>query len=101
MKTENTVLSYDICSSPKYDYENAPLAEYAENDIAWNEEMSQKMGKSFNRLRQSHAEVMKLAETFSDEELFSKGVYSWVGGSTLGSFIHTGMPHCDQACSVL
>lgn len=47
VKTENTVLSYDICSSPKCDYENTPLAEYVENDIAWNEEMSQKMGKSF------------------------------------------------------
>lgn len=47
VKTENTVLSYDICSSPKYDYENTPLAAYVEDDIAWNEEMSQKMGRSF------------------------------------------------------
>ena len=37
-------------------------------------------------LDKSHSEVMKLAETFSDEELFSKGVYKWVGTSTLGSF---------------
>lgn len=35
---------------------------------------------------QSHEEMMKLAENFSNEELFSKGVYKWVGGSTLGSY---------------
>lgn len=44
---ENSIYQYNICSSPKCDYENTPLAEYVENDIAWNEEMSQKMGKSF------------------------------------------------------
>ncbi len=37
-------------------------------------------------LKKSHEEVMKLAETFSNEELFSKGVYKWVGGCTLGSY---------------
>ncbi|MBO5458903.1 MAG: ClbS/DfsB family four-helix bundle protein [Lachnospira sp.] len=37
-------------------------------------------------LKKSHEEVMRLAETFSNEELFSKGVYKWVGGSTLGSY---------------
>lgn len=47
VKPENTVLFYNICSSPKYDYENTPLAEYIESDIAWNEEMSQKMGETF------------------------------------------------------
>ena len=39
---------FDICSSPKYDYENTPLAAYIEDDIAWNKEMSQRMGKSFS-----------------------------------------------------
>ena len=37
-------------------------------------------------LQKSHCEVMKLMETFSNEELFSKGVYPWVGGSMLGSY---------------
>lgn len=37
-------------------------------------------------LQKSHEEVMDLAETFSDEELFSRGIYPWVGGSTLGSY---------------
>lgn len=37
-------------------------------------------------LEQSHKEVLNLAEKFSNEELFSKGVFKWVGGSTLGSY---------------
>ncbi len=34
----------------------------------------------------SHREVMKLAEALSEEELFTKGVFKWVGSSTLGSY---------------
>ena len=37
-------------------------------------------------LAESHEETMKLAEKFTNDELFSKGVYKWVGTSTLGSF---------------
>ncbi|WP_288226184.1 ClbS/DfsB family four-helix bundle protein [uncultured Enterococcus sp.] len=37
-------------------------------------------------LTESHKQVMALADTFSNEELFSKGSFSWVGGSTLGSY---------------
>ena len=37
-------------------------------------------------LAKSHEDVYRLGETFSDEELFSKGVFDWVGGSTLGSY---------------
>ena len=36
--------------------------------------------------QKSHIEVIKLAETFLNEELFSKGVYKWAGGNTLGSY---------------
>ena len=39
------ILTYDICSFPKYDYENTPLAEYIEEQyVAYNEEMSEKIG---------------------------------------------------------
>ncbi len=45
---------------------------------------------------------MKLAEEFSNEELFSKGVYQWVGGSTLGSyFVSTTASHYDWAVKKL
>jgi hypothetical protein len=41
---------------------------------------------------------MKLADTFSNEELFSKGTYKWVGGSTLGSyFVSNTASHYDWA----
>lgn len=43
------ILTYDICSAPKYDYENTPLAEYIEEAyVAENDEMSQKVGKSLS-----------------------------------------------------
>ena len=37
-------------------------------------------------LADSHREVMELAESLSNEELFTKGAFKWVGGSTLGSY---------------
>jgi len=53
-------------------------------------------------LQKSHAEVIKLAETFSNEELFSKWVYKWVGGSTLGSyFVSVTASHYDWAMKKL
>lgn len=51
---------------------------------------------------QSHEDVMKLAESFTNEELFSKGVYKWVGGTTLGSyFISVAPSHYDWAIKKL
>ena len=53
-------------------------------------------------LEKSHAEVLKLAEAFTNEELFSKGVYKWVGGSTLGSyFVSVTASHYDWAIKKL
>lgn len=34
----------------------------------------------------SHKEIMEVLNNFSNEELFSKDSFSWVGGSTLGSY---------------
>lgn len=45
---------------------------------------SLKEAESF--LTKSHAEVMDMLHEFSNEELFEKNVFSWVGGSTLGSY---------------
>lgn len=42
--------------------------------------------ESIKLLDDSHKKVIKLAENFNDEQLFSKGVFKWVGGSTLGSY---------------
>ncbi|MGI6742987.1 MAG: ClbS/DfsB family four-helix bundle protein [Eubacteriales bacterium] len=53
-------------------------------------------------LKKSHEDIMKLAETFSDKELFTKDVFPWVGGSTLGSyFVSTTASHYDWAIKKL
>lgn len=52
----------------------------------WEKHQNTTLEDAKNMLEKSHMEVMKLAEKFSNEELFSKGVYQWVGGSTLGSY---------------
>lgn len=53
-------------------------------------------------LEKSHDDVMKLADTYTNDELFSKDVYSWVGGSTLGSyFVSTTASHYDWAIKKL
>lgn len=47
---------------------------------------------------ESHTNVMTLIEQFSNEELFSKNVFPWVGGSTLGSyFVSVTSSHYDWA----
>lgn len=53
-------------------------------------------------LVKSHREVMELAETFTNDELFTKGVFKWVGGSTLGSyFVSNTSSHYDWAMKKL
>ena len=53
-------------------------------------------------LDKSHKNVMKLIDSFSDEELFTKGHFEWVGGTTLGSyFISTTSSHYDWALKKL
>ena len=54
--------------------------------------------KAKKMLKQSHVKVLDLAETFTNDELFSKGVYEWVGGSVLGSyFVSVTSSHYDWA----
>ncbi|RAU98614.1 ClbS/DfsB family four-helix bundle protein [Paenibacillus sp. YN15] len=46
----------------------------------------------------SHKRIIKSAEKFSNDELFSKNAFAWVGGSTLGSyFVSTTSSHYDWA----
>ena len=64
----------------------------------WKKHQSTSLEDAKSMLQNSHTEVIKLAETFSNEELFSKGVYKWVGGSTLGSyFVSVTASHYDWA----
>ena len=51
---------------------------------------------------QSHEEVMKLLDQFSNESLFTRGMYPWVGTTSLGSyFISVTSSHYDWAMKKL
>lgn len=68
----------------------------------WQKHQSTSLEDAKAMLEKSHAEVLKLAEAFTNEELFSKGVYKWVGGSTLGSyFVSVTASHYDWAIKKL
>lgn len=68
----------------------------------WELHQSTPFETSLTQLKNSHEQVMKLAETFSNEQLFSKGAYKWVGGSTLGSyFVSVTTSHYEWAMKKL
>ena len=72
------------------------------NMAFWKKHQNTSLDEAETMLQKSHEEVMKLAEEFSNEEFFSKGVYQWVGGSTLGSyFVSTTASHYDWAVKKL
>ena len=52
----------------------------------WKKHQNTSLEEAKEMLQKSHHEVMELAETFSNDELFSQGVYNWCGNGTLGSF---------------
>ena len=58
--------------------------------------------ESKEMLNKSHEAVMSLAASLTNEELFSKYVFKWVGGSTLGSyFVSATSSHYDWAMKKL
>lgn len=64
----------------------------------WEKHQQTNYETALQLLIESHKQVMALAKEFSNEELFSKGTFSWVGGSTLGSyFVSTTASHYDWA----
>lgn len=68
----------------------------------WRKHQNTTLDQAKAMLEQSHRESMALAETFSDQELFDRGVYPWVGGSTLGSYFVSNMSsHYDWAIKKL
>lgn len=68
----------------------------------WKKHQSTSLDDAKRLFYESHSEVMKLAESFSNEELFSKGVYKWTGGNALGSyFVSVTSSHYDWAMKKL
>ncbi len=72
------------------------------NQAFWEKHQATSLDDAKFMFQTSHAEVMKLADCFSDQELFCKGAYPWTGGSTLGSyFVSTTASHYDWAIKKL
>ena len=68
----------------------------------WKKHQKTSLEDATKALQKSHKDVLKLAENFTNEELFSKKVYKWVGGSTLGSyFVSATSSHYDWAIKKL
>jgi len=76
---------------------------YGDMNIAfWKKHQDTTLEEAKAMLDQSHREVMALAETFTNRELFEKDVYPWVGGSALGSYFVSNMSsHYDWAIKKL
>jgi Uncharacterized conserved protein len=72
---------------------------YGEMNVEfWKKHQNTMYEEAVELLGKSHVQVMELAEQFSNDELFSKGVFEWVGGSTLGSyFVSVTSSHYDWA----
>ena len=56
------------------------------NVFFWKKHQDTSLEEAKEMLEKSHQEIMQLAEKFSNDELFAKGVFDWVGGSALGSY---------------
>ena len=68
----------------------------------WKKHQNTSLEDATRALEKSHKDVLELAEKFTNEELFSKNIYKWVGGSTLGSyFVSATSSHYDWAIKKL
>jgi len=68
------------------------------NVAFWKEHQKTLYADAIKMLQNSHVKIVNLIDCFSDEELFSKGVFSWTGGSTLGSYcVSATSSHYDWA----
>lgn len=66
--------------------------------VIWKKHFETKLQDAKFMLAQSHQKTMKLIESFTNEELFTKKVYKWTNTSTLGSyFVSTTASHYDWA----
>ena len=76
---------------------------YGEMNVAfWKKHQKTSLEEVTRLLEQSHREVLELIEVFSNDELFTKGVYKWTGGTSLGSyFVSNTSSHYDWALKKL
>lgn len=76
---------------------------YGEMNVGfWRSHQSTPLETAKALLNASHRDVIRLAEKFTNDELFSKGAFPWVGGSPLGSyFVSATSSHYDWAIKKL
>lgn len=72
---------------------------YGDMNVAlWSKHQGTSYEESKRLLMDSHKRILELAEKFSDDALFAKNAFAWVGGATLGSyFVSTTLSHYDWA----
>lgn len=64
----------------------------------WKKHQTTPLEEAVVLLEKSHADVMKLIEPFTDEELFTKKYFPWTGTTNLGSYcISATSSHYDWA----
>lgn len=61
------------------------------NMFFWKKHQNTTLEEAKALLAQSHSDVLRLAEGFTNEELFSVGVYPWAGNGALGSYFVSNM----------
>ena len=68
------------------------------NVVFWEKHQNTSYTDAETMLKKTHKEVMALIETFSNEDLFSKGAFDWAGTTTLGSYcVSATSSHYDWA----
>lgn len=70
----------------------------AMNVMFRNDNLSVNTEEAMERLKKSHTAIMEKIEKLSNDELFCKNMFDWVGGSTMGSyFVSVTSSHYDWA----
>ena len=68
----------------------------------WEKHQKTSLEDAKKMFEKSHADVLKLVDRFTDQELFEKGFYDWTGTTNLGSYFISVMPsHYDWAMKKL
>lgn len=68
------------------------------NIVFWNKHQKTSYDESVKMVKQSHKEVMKRIDSFTNEELFTNKYFSWTGTTSLGSYcVSATSSHYDWA----
>ena len=72
------------------------------NQFFWEKHQNTSLEEAKKLLKESHGAVLTLAEQYTNEELFTRGIYGWTGNNALGSyFVSTLSSHYDWAMKKL